>query len=379
MNFFPFVWAEVDLLALKRNLKIIRSEISDRNTKILCVVKANAYGHGMEEIAKALKKEGVDFFGVATIDEALQLRRCCPKVNILVLGSFHKSQVPKYIESHIIPTISSLEDLDHFEKALRNSSPRFPVHIKIDTGMGRLGVWHEEVEKFFKEAVRRKKIIIGGIYTHFANADHADKNRTDHQMVLFDAALQKMKKLGINPRFIHAANSMGVVRFRYAHLNLVRPGIILYGMNPLINPLRNRRMLKKFTPILSLKTRISFLKSVEPGRTISYGSTYKVSKKTILATLPIGYSHGYRVGFSNKAFVIVKGKLCPVVGRVTMDQTLVDVGRVPGVKRWDKVTLIGKDQNAEIQASDLAALIGTVSYEISCALHSRIPRIYKGF
>ncbi len=370
---FPLVWAEVDLSALKNNLKVIRARLSGRNTKILCIVKADAYGHGMKEVAKALSKEGVDFFGVATIDEAVDLRSVCPKEKILVLGSFHPSQVPIYQRYRIIPTVSSIEDLDMIEKRLLGSK-KISVHVKIDTGMGRLGVWHKDVEKFFTELKKRKRIDLDGVYTHFANADQKNKALTHQQMAFFEEALKKIAKIGFYPRFIHAANSMGLMRFRRAHLNLVRPGIVLYGMNPLKD-----KKFPKLKAVLSLKTRISFLKEVERGRAISYGSTHKTSKSTLIATLPIGYSHGYRVGFSNKAHVLIRGHKCPVVGRVTMDQTLVDVGHVPGVKRWDEVTLIGKDKGTEVQASDLAELIESIPYEISCAIQRSIPRIYKGF
>ena len=190
----------------------------------------------------------------------------------------------------------------------------------------------------------------------------------------FRAVLEKLHLIGLKPRYAHAANSLGLARFKQSHLNLVRPGILLYGLNPgkgWMPPL-------KLKPVLSLKARISFLKEVESEQPLSYGRTYKTSKATRIATLPIGYGHGYRVGFSNKGFAVVRGRRCPVVGRVTMDQTLVDVGAVPGVKRWDVVTLIGQDGKSAVSAEELAAVLDTIPYEIVCALHSRIPRIYKG-
>ena len=173
----------------------------------------------------------------------------------------------------------------------------------------------------------------------------------------------------------HASNSMGLVRFKSAHLNLVRPGIILYG----ISPFKDGKLPQGLKPVLTLKTRISFIKDTEKDRTVSYGATYLTPRRTRIATLPIGYSHGYRVGFSNKAFVAIRGRICPVVGRVTMDQTLVDVGHVRDVQRWDEVTLIGKDSPVEVKARQLADLIETIPYEISCSIHSRIPRFYKEF
>lgn len=369
------VWSEINLNHLKRNLGVIRSSLKNPEVGILAIVKADAYGHGMKTVALTLAKEGVDFFGVGNIDEALELRKICLKEQILVLGSFHRSQVPLYRRHRIIPTISSVEDLNVLESMLSPAAKRFSVHVKVDTGMGRLGIWHEEAEDFFLEVRKRKRILVDGVYTHFANADHPNENPTHRQILIFEKIIQKIKKLGVSPRYIHAANSMGLLRFKRAHLNLVRPGLILYGMNPS----KDHPLPKGLKPILTLKTRVSFLSVVAKGRAISYGSTYKTPRKTLIATLPIGYSHGYRVGFSNKASVVIRGKKCPVVGRVTMDQTLVNVGHVPQVKRWDEVIIIGKDRGIEVKAQDLADLVETIPYEISCAIHSRIPRIYKEF
>jgi alanine racemase len=368
----PLVWAEFDLRKLRRNLAHVCSSLDSPNIEVLAIVKADAYGHGMKRVAQTLASEGVDFFGVANIDEAAELRRVCRKARILVLGSFHPDQVREYEKLRIRPTVSSEEDLRVLQRRLSGARP-FPVHIKIDTGMGRLGVWHEQCRTFFQKAGQANKIQIEGIYTHFANADHAQKSATQKQIRLFNAAVQCAKSLGIMPRYLHAANSMGVLRFREAHLNLVRPGIVLYGLNPR----RDVKPPKGLEPVLTLKARISFLKQVEKDRPVSYGSTYVAPRKTRIATLPIGYSHGYRIAFSNKAHVLVKGVRCPVAGRVTMDQTLVDVGAVRHVGRWDEVVLIGNSGRKSVTAHELASLIGTISYEITCALHSRIPRIYK--
>ncbi len=367
------VWAEVDLTQLKRNLRVIRARLAGTPAEILAVVKADAYGHGMKAVARTLRAAGVRFFGVANIDEAEELREVCPRENILVLGSFHGSQVPRYIRHRVIPTVSSPEDVAVLEAALPERGSAFPVHVKVDTGMGRLGVWHEEAEDFFGKIACKKMIRVEGIYTHFANADKSQKRFTSDQIRLFNRTIEAASRQGLRPRYLHAANSLGLIRFPGAHFNLVRPGIILYGLNPS----STGGLPRGIKPILSLKTRISFLKVVGKGRVISYGSTYKTPRKTRIATLPVGYSHGYRVGFSNKASVIVRGVKCPVAGRVTMDQTLVDVGRLRSVKRWDEVTLIGKDKRSRITARDLANLIDSISYEIACSIHSRIPRVYR--
>jgi len=366
------VWAEVDLDKLRGNLRAIRSRLAGPHVEMLAVVKADAYGHGMKEIARALKDEGVRFFGVASVEEALELRQVCKKERILVLGSFCRDHRSIYAGSEILPTLSSLEDIRSLARGLKRP---LQVHVKIDTGMGRLGVWHGDVRAFFEELKRHKdKILLDGVYTHFSSADHADKRLTQKQIRLFNEAIRVVRSLGFKPRYLHAANSMGLAYFKKSHLNLVRPGILLYG----VLPRYERTLARSLKPILELKTRVSFLKEIEKGRTISYGGTYRAPKRTRVATLPIGYSHGFRVGFSNKGFVVIRGRLCPVVGRVTMDQTIVDVGRVPGVRRWDPVTVIGRDGKAALSAGALARILGTIPYEIFCAIHQRIPRLYKG-
>ena len=367
------VWAEVDLDCLRHNLKEIRRALKVSRPDVLAIVKADAYGHGMAPVARTLSREGVSFFGVANIHEALELRRVCPASKILVLGSFHENQVASYLRAKVRPTLSSEEDLRVLERELPRDV-RLAVHVKVDTGMGRLGVWHDEAFGLLKKAARSKKIKIEGIYTRFASADDASGASTRRQMALFERLRKEIAAFGLEPRYWHSANSLGLVRFRRAHLNLVRPGILLYGLNPW----KNGKLGLKLKPVLSLKTRISFIKNVPAGRLLSYGGTHQTSRKTRVATLPVGYSHGYRVGFSNKSFVLVQGRRCPVVGRVTMDQLLVDVGKSPAARRWDEVTLIGAQREARVSAEELAELAGTIPYEIVCAIHSRIPRIYKG-
>lgn len=364
------VWAEIDLGALKRNLRVIRAKAG--SAEVLAVVKADAYGHGMRAVARKLSGEGVRFFGVANIDEAIELRRVCPRSRILVLGAFCAAHAGLYVRHHVTPTLSSIEDAIVCARALGRSA-RFPVHVKIDTGMGRLGVWHEKALELFKAIRSLKNLHVEGVYTHFSSADAPDRSVTHRQIAVFETLLERLKKSKISPRVIHAANSMGLLRFRRGHYCLVRPGIVLYGLSSS----GSHTLPHGMKPVLSLKTRITFLKEVKAGRTLSYGGTYRVKRRTRIATLPVGYSHGYRIAFSNRAQVLVRGRYCPVVGRVTMDQTLVDVGGVPGVKRWDVVTLIGREGRKEVGAAHLAALAGTIPYEIVCSIHSRIPRIYR--
>ena len=370
----PLLWAEIDLGRLKNNLRLIRANLRPRRSEVLAVVKADAYGHGMKAVARLLAGQGVRFFGVATIEEALELRQVCRRQRILVLGSFHSSQVPLFIRHKITPTISSVSDAALFESALDNTRAPFSVHIKIDTGMGRLGVWHQDAEEFFRSLKKFSRLHIEGVYTHFSSADGRNKRATRAQIKIFNGCVRRLTQMGFAPRYLHAANSMGLVRFKEAHFNLARPGIILYG----IDPSGRDKTLRALKPVMSLKTRVAFLKPVSKGRTISYGATYRTTGGTRIATLPVGYSHGYRVAFSNRAQVLIRGRRFPVVGRVTMDQTLVDVGSRTPVRRWDEVTLLGRDGKQVVSASELAAMIGTIPYEIVCSVHSRIPRVYKG-
>lgn len=366
----PLLWAEVRLADLARNLRVIRASLARPGVGVLAIVKADAYGHGMNAVARELWKRGVRFFGVANLDEAAELRASFPAASILVLGSFHKSQIRAYVRRRVIPTISSLEDARLFSRALPKGA-RFPVHLKVDTGMGRLGVWHEHAAPLFEALARNGRLSVEGLYTHFSSAD-ADRRLTEKQLALFERAIAAAAKAGLKPKFFHAANSMGVMRFKRSHLNLVRPGIVLYGINPSKTPFA-----RSTRPVLSLKARISFVKDVAKGRTISYGATHVTRRPTRVATLPVGYSHGYRVAFSNKASVVVRGLRCPVIGRVTMDQTLVDVGALRRVARWDEVTLIGRDGRSAVSAEELAKLADTIPYEILCSIHSRIPRYYR--
>ncbi len=368
----PLVWAEVNLGALRHNLRVIRSHIS-RSTDILAIVKADAYGHGMIPVAETLKKEGVRFFGVASIEEAVALRKVCLSERILVLGTFHRSQISSYVRHRIIPTVSSVEDAELLNAAGSRVKRKITVHVKVDTGMGRLGVWYEEAEYFFHALHAMKWIDVEGVYTHFARADHEDKTFTEKQITRFGHVVQKIRGIGFSPKYVHAANSMGLAGFRKAHLNLVRPGIILYG----ISPAKNIPLPRALRPILTLKTRVSFLKEVGKGTPISYHGTYETPGKTWIATLPVGYSHGYRIAFSNKASVQIRGKAYPVVGRVTMDQTLVNLGPKTPIARWEEVELIGSDSAAANSAQNLALLAQTIPYEILCSLHTKIPRRYN--
>lgn len=363
-------WAEIDLGSVAYNYKQVKKAVG-RDTMIMAVVKANAYGHGTVEVSKALESLGVDYLGVATTDEAVRLRDHGITSPILVLGSVLPEEVRVAVEKNITLTLASDELLEAIKKEC-GLHHRIKVHIKIDTGMGRIGVWHEEALNFIKNLAQERCVITEGIYTHFASAGR-DDFFTHYQIESFEKLLEKLEGFDIRIPMRHAANSIATVDFKRSHMNLVRPGLIIYGMYP--KP--NFPKLIKLKPAMSFKTRIVYIKETPPGRSISYGRAYITDKHTKIATLPVGYADGFNRGLSNKAHVLVRGKKASVIGRVTMDQTMIDVGHIRGVRLGDEVVLIGRQGSEEIRTEKLARMAGTIAYEVVCNISNRVPRVYK--
>ncbi len=367
---FRPTWAEVDLSAIAYNFKQVRRFVGG-NISIMAVVKANAYGHGTVEVSGILEEMGVEYLGVATTDEAVRLRDHGIKTPILILGSVLPGEVPEAIEKDISLTLCNEEIFLAIKDAVRDGL-KAKVHIKIDTGMGRIGVWHEEALDFIKKVSACKDIILEGIYTHFSSAGR-DDFFTTYQMEAFEKLLSDIEKQWIKIPLRHASNSIATIDVKRSHLNLVRPGLIIYGMYP--KPTFSKMI--KLKPSLSLKTRIVYIKDAPPGRSISYGRTFITQKHTRIATLPIGYADGLIRNLSNKAEVLVKGERAPVVGKVTMDQTMIDVGGIRGVRVGDEVVIIGRQGRDEIRAEKMARLAGTIAYEVVCSISNRVPRVYK--
>ena len=363
-------WAEIDLGAIEYNYRQVKRLVG-KDVKIMAVVKANGYGHGTVEVSGVLEKIGVDYLGVATTDEAVRLRDHGIKTPVLILGSVLPSEVRVAIDKDITLTLCSYDLLREIKKETA-AGAKAKVHIKIDTGMGRIGIWHEEALHFIKNLQQEKNIIIDGIYTHFSSAGR-DDFFTNYQIEAFENLLKQLEGFDIQIPVKHAANSIATVDFKRSHLNLVRPGLIIYGMYPK----HTFPKLIKLKPALSLKTKIVYIKDTPPGRSISYGRTFITQKHTKIATLPIGYADGYERNLSNKAEVLVKGQRAPVIGKVTMDQTMIDVGHIRGVKLGDEVVLIGKQGRNEIRTEKLARLAGTIAYEVVCSISNRVPRVYK--
>jgi alanine racemase len=365
-------WAEVDLGAVRHNLGNIRSLV-DEKVEIMAVVKANAYGHGILQISQALVEEGVNYLGVATVDEGLKLRSSGIKVPILVLGSVLDEEAQAAVSNDITLTLCDQGLLDVLVQISKETKKRPKVHVKIDTGMGRIGVWHEEAVDFIKNVYSKKEIDTEGVYTHFSSAGR-DKTMTRMQIDHMETILKEMEQLGIDVKYKHAANSIAVVDWKKSHMNLVRTGILLYG----VYPKESFRKEFELKPVMNLKTKIVHLKDTPPGRSISYGRTYITQKDTKIATIPIGYADGYGRILSNKAEALVKGQYVKIVGMVTMDQTLLDVGNVKEVNVGDEVVLIGRQGTSEILIEKIAKLAGTIPYEILSAITDRVPRVYKG-
>lgn len=369
-------WAEIDLGAIKHNLGQIKKVIGSGKKgapKIMAVVKANAYGHGLIEVARALEKLNVDYLGVASLDEAIALRRSGINLPVLVLGSILPEEIDTALNYDVTLTVCNKELARQLNKKAKAANKCVRVHIKVDTGMGRIGIWHEQAFNFVKMFTKMENIRSEGIYTHFASASR-DNFFTRYQLESFEALLRKLTQGGIQFDYRHAANSIALVNLKKSHFNLVRPGIVIYGMHPK----RSFARILDLKPVLSLKTKIVYLKDVPQGRSISYGRTYITEKASRIATLPIGYADGYGRILSNRASVLVKGRKAPVVGKVTMDQTMIDVGHIKGVKIGDEVVLIGRQGKLQMSTEEIARVSKTIPYEIVCSITNRVPRVYKG-
>jgi alanine racemase len=365
-------WAEINLDNLAFNIRQIRG-ITNGNSKIMAVVKADAYGHGIVETSRVLLQNGADRLGVAILDEAVHLRERGVKVPIVILGYTPVGDYSKIVEHNLIQTIFEYRHAEILsQEALRNNV-RIPVHVKIDTGMGRLGFLPVEGSiDILAKIMDLPGIYVEGIYTHFANADALDPGYTQEQLERFLWFLDRLEKRNIRISIRHAANSAGILNFPQAHLDMVRPGIVLYGMLPSA-AMANAPQLK---PVMSLKAKVASVKHMPAGSNISYGCTCKLEKNCVIAVLPLGYADGYTRHFSNNGFALVGGHRVPLLGRVCMDQVMVDVSGIPNVAIGDEAVLLGRQQDCEITAEELALLAGTINYEIVCMISHRVPRIY---
>jgi alanine racemase len=368
-------WAEIDLNHLAANFDTIKARVSP-GINVMAMVKANAYGHGAVECARRVADSRADWFGVATPEEAIELRNAGIRQPILCLGGVWSGQADVYLQHKLTSVAYRLDMLAALNRAARDAGAVADVHVKVDTGMGRLGVRFDQLSEFVTGLKQFAHLRVDGVMTHFAAADDsACQPLTQNQIERFNEAVSVFRQHGYQPTYLHLANSAGIYGQAQSWGNMIRPGGALYGLWRDVLPLQVGD--PHLLPVMSLHSRISLLKWVPPGETLGYGCTFESSRRSLIATLPIGYHDGFMRGLSNRAHVIVRNSYAPVVGRVSMDFTLVDVTNVEGVTLDDKVTLLGcGPDNLEISAEELARIAGTLSYEVTCGISERVPRIY---
>jgi alanine racemase len=370
-------WAEIDLNNLATNFNKIKQRVSPA-ARVMAVVKADAYGHGAVECSRKLASAGADWFGVALPEEGIELRAAGIAQPVLCLAGFWPGQAAMCIQQRLTPVVFRIDMIESLNQAAADAGITIDVHVKVDTGMGRLGVRFDQLGEFVGALKHLRNVRIDGLMSHLAAADDAAcQPLTRDQINRFEGAVTAFRDQGYRPTHLHLANSAGIFGHREAWGNLVRPGGVLYGLWRDVLPMTTSDA--DLLPVMSLHSRICLLKWIPPGETIGYGCTFEASRRSLIATLPIGYHDGYLRGLSNRASVIVRGTYAPVVGRISMDLTLIDVTNVPGVEIDEQVTLLGNNRQhpaQKITAEDLARTVGTLSYEVTCGVSARVPRIY---
>ena len=364
-------WAEINLDAIKYNFDQVKSKT---NSKIMAIIKADAYGHGVKEVAELLQKEGAYAFGVATSEEALELRSLGFTLPILILGVIFEEEYHKIIENNISFAIADIESARIASDVAKTLGKKALVHIKLDTGMGRIGFrFGEESTKEIVEISKMENVEIQGIFSHMAKADEEDKNYANMQFKAFTDMCACLEEKGVCLPLKHIANSASIATLPHTHLDMVRSGIVTYGLNPSDEVNEKHISLK---PAMTLKSRISHVKIMEEDGAISYGGHYIAKKGQKIATVAIGYADGFSRVLSGRTKVIVNGELAPVVGNICMDQCMIDATNIKDIKIGDEVIIFGSDGNNTISVDSVALLIGTINYEIVCSVTKRVPRVY---
>ncbi|RJQ50168.1 MAG: alanine racemase [Desulfobacteraceae bacterium] len=381
----PYVtWAEIDLKAIVHNLRSLKS-ITRAPARMMAVVKANAYGHGYKEVSRAALEGGADMLGVARIDEAVRLRQAGLDAPILIFGYTPPDHANLLIRHHLTQTVGSYEMAAALSEAIAGGES-IRIHLKVDTGMGRLGIL-PDCRRFaplgpsrFASAVDEVKAIAGlpgfeleGVYTHFASADSSNKTEAERQFEIFQEFLHDLTRAGIEFPVRHAANSAAIIDMPETHLDMVRAGISLYGLYPSEEVDKNRVSLR---PAMALKTRIAHLKRVPAGFKVSYGLTYETNAPTTIATVPIGYADGFDRLLSSRGHMLVCGKRAPIIGRICMDQTMLEVGHIPEAGLDEEVVAFGSQRGHSIPAEEVASTIGTINYEVVSKITERVFRRY---
>ncbi|PHV69817.1 alanine racemase [Sporanaerobium hydrogeniformans] len=369
----PRVVAEISIEAIKHNYTQIRS-IIPKHTEIMGIIKADGYGHGAIEVAKILQEQGVNRFAVAIAKEGEELRKEGITSPILVLGYTPKADIKTLIENDLTQTVFSLEMAGYISDEAKKLNKTVNIHLKVDTGMGRIGFLSssQSIEEV-KKIAELPHINMEGIFTHFSTADEEDITYTKNQWSIFEGFLKELNEVGIDLPVIHAANSAATMCHPYTHLNMVRPGIILYGYYP-SSYLQNKIL--DLRPAMTLKSQVVHVKELPEGHYVGYGRKFYTKQKTKIATIPIGYADGYSRRLAGKGKVLIHGQFAPIVGNICMDQFMVDVTHIKGVKVEDEVVIFGKQGDKTIPIEELAIALETINYEIMCMIGKRVPRLY---
>lgn len=366
-------WAEVDLDALAHNMREVK-RLAQKDALVTAVIKADGYGHGAIKIAQTLLDNGADRFAIACLDEGIELRRAGFKVPILILGYTDKERSEEIIKNDLEQAVYSWDLAEELSKEAVKQGRKVKIHIKVDTGMGRIGLQsNPDSVKLIKRISQLPNIIMEGIFTHFAVADAADKTYTEGQYEKFNWIYRELEKENVKINIRHCGNSATIIDLPDMHMDMVRAGIMLYGLKPSDEVMQNKLELKQ---VMSLKVRISHVKEMDAGQSVSYGRKFIADRKSKIASLPIGYADGYTRMLSGKAEALAGGKRVPIAGRICMDQCMIDVTGIENVNVGDEVVLFGKQGNEFIHIDELAEKLGTINYEIVCMIGKRVPRVY---
>jgi len=364
---------EINLDAVKHNVSEFKKCVNDENIVMMAILKANGYGHGSVEVSRAVLEAGVSQLAVAFVDEAIELREAGVTVPILVLGYTPVAAAKDAIQYDIMMTVYRIEDLQGINEFAKQLGKKACIHIKIDTGMSRIGLREEEVVPFLEELKSMKYIEVAGIFTHYSTADEIDKTYTNMQTNLFEKIVKTAKEMGVNFPYIHSSNSAGSMKLSNTFQNMVRVGIGIYGMYP---SKEVDHTVVSLQPVLSLKSKVAHIKYAKKNRGVSYGNTYRTTGEEWIATVPIGYADGYNRQLSNKGYALINGIRVPILGRVCMDQLMLDVTKAMPVHVGDEVVFYGKQGEESIPVEEIADLLSTINYEVTCMLDRRIPRVY---
>ncbi|MBE2270940.1 MAG: alanine racemase, partial [Anaerolinea sp.] len=361
-------WVEIDLNALASNVRQLKTLVGQHVT-LFAVVKADAYGHGAVAVARTALHNGADYLAVASVNEAIDLRDAGIEAPILVMSYTPVQAIRQAVRQNITVTLYDLDLARAYDRAAREAGGVLRVHVKVDTGMGRLGVLAAAAVPFFRQLLNLTNLEIEGIYTHFSMADES-ADYTAEQVRVFKRVLTPLRAAGFSFKYVHAANSAGTLASKENHFNAVRVGLAMYGLSPSDEV----RVPNSFKPVMTWKTSVAQVKTLPPNHPVGYGNTYVTSTEEKVAVLPVGYSDGLRRAPANWGFVLIHGQLAPIVGRVSMEKTVINVTGIPEVAIGDEVVLLGRQDDATLSADDIAKRIGTISYEVVCGILPRIQR-----